>query len=112
MKPYMKKFYLEYNSSDIKPKGKMSKAIQSSFRSKARKEIKSEIDDIEAYYDYDQPDDDYYEAYSWCYQLIWTMEILYCSHTYEIQFDAENAKTMFDKHRRQDDKWILRYIVK
>lgn len=49
MKPYLKKFHQEYNSSDIKPKGKISRWLNKSERQKAKKEInKTEEEYIDA----------------------------------------------------------------
>jgi hypothetical protein len=39
VKPYLKKYYLEWNSSDVKPTGRTSRSIQKSFRQKNKKEI-------------------------------------------------------------------------
>jgi hypothetical protein len=46
MKPYLRKFHEEYMSSDIKPSGKMSRAIQGSFRSKTKQDIKKEVKNL------------------------------------------------------------------
>jgi hypothetical protein len=46
VKPYLRKFHEEYMSSDIKPSGKMSRAIEGSVRSKTKQDIKKEVKNL------------------------------------------------------------------
>jgi hypothetical protein len=43
MKPYLKKYHQEYNSSDIKPKGKISRWINKAERQKTKRAIQEEV---------------------------------------------------------------------
>jgi len=109
MKPYMKKYYLEYNSSDIKPKGQISKAIEGSFRLQAKKEIAAEINEEilyqDAWYDYDD-----YEDYDVAifYKSLDTIAGLYTRYDSYIFLDARETLSKYKKHH--NDTILVRVI--
>lgn len=47
MRAYRRKFQIEYMSSDLKPKGRTLKKIQSSIRQAGKREIRTNLKDLD-----------------------------------------------------------------